>query len=310
MYSAVNDTTQAALYRDASLIREVRTYTGFKPSTTLSFVVAGYRSGRDTLTCLEELRKQTFRDFDLILVDNGGIEDVHPQLKQLPLMHIVTTRNTFPGGGRNIGALHSRARLVAFPDNDAIMHERFAEVAVATLSDPRFFALRGRVLPKTPIVYNHFHRCGDLGGEVRPARLNEENAVAIERERFIRAGGWDQSLVGFEGLALSYRLAQLFGRDGMIYQPDAIVYHDSARSLQHFLRKQMQFPLNRAALMAQIPELEAFVASYPPDPVPPAPRDLATRARLFVLARLARIVGGRPSLARDLVIKTFDLKTA
>lgn len=306
----MNDTAPSELRLDPSLVREVRTYPGFKPSTTFSFIVAGYRCGQDTLACLEQLRRQTFRDFDLILVDNGGIEDVHERLKQLPLMHIITTRNTFPGGGRNIGALHSRARFIAFPDNDAITHERFAEVAVAALSAPPCFAIRGRVLPKTPIIYNHFHRCGDLGDAIRPARLNEENAVAIERERFIRAGGWHQRLVGFEGLLLSYRLAQLFGREGMLYQPGAIVYHDAARSLRHFLRKQMQFPINRAALMAQVPELEAFVASYPPDPVPPAPRNPATRIALAALLRIARILGGPPSLARSLVISLFRLKSA
>ena len=75
-------------------------------------------------------------------------------------------------------------------------------------------------------------------------------------------GGFDPEFFGGEGVELSYRIAQRFGKEKLIYYPKAVIYHDYAKGMADYLEKLFRHEKMRRKLLRQYPEIEQFIDSY------------------------------------------------
>lgn len=97
-------------------------------------------NGRDLLVpCLESLRRQTLRDFETIVVDNGSSDGsadlVRTSFPEVDLVALAT--NTGFCGGNNAAWARSSGELVVLLNNDAELDEHFlAEMAQAADRHP------------------------------------------------------------------------------------------------------------------------------------------------------------------------------
>ena len=86
-----------------------------------SLVVATIGRRSELATLLESLAKQTFRDFEVIVVDqnaDGFIADIISEYsRQLPITHLRTSRRG-ASVARNLGIDRAAGRFVTFPDDD------------------------------------------------------------------------------------------------------------------------------------------------------------------------------------------------
>lgn len=105
--------------------------------TKLTVVIPTY-DRRDYLAeCLETVAAQTFRDFDLVVLDNASTEDYSPVLERFESLGIEYIRNPENiGAARNIDKardIGSRSRYhIVFHDDD-LMHPRMLEWQVGAL---------------------------------------------------------------------------------------------------------------------------------------------------------------------------------
>lgn len=91
--------------------------------------------------CLGSLTRQRFRDFEVILVDNGSSDGsaawVRAEFPDVRLVALAT--NTGFCGGNNAGYRESTGELLLLLNNDAELHEDFlAEMSAAADRDPDF----------------------------------------------------------------------------------------------------------------------------------------------------------------------------
>jgi glycosyltransferase involved in cell wall biosynthesis len=99
----------------------------------VSVVVPLYNKAKYILRCLESIRRQTFQDFEVIVVDDGskdGSGDVAEQIGD-PRFRVVRQSNRGEGGARNRGIAEGKGELVAFLDGDDAWEEGFLEAIVA-----------------------------------------------------------------------------------------------------------------------------------------------------------------------------------
>ena len=67
----------------------------------VSVIIVAYNTGKEIIDCLDSLKKQTNKEFDIIVVDNGNENlDV---LKNYDLFYIKLNKNYGPSLARNIG---------------------------------------------------------------------------------------------------------------------------------------------------------------------------------------------------------------
>ncbi|MEJ2098716.1 MAG: glycosyltransferase [Desulfobacterales bacterium] len=197
-------------------------------SQDVSIIIVSYNSNDDLINCLRSLEKQTFRNFEVIIVDNGKNEAVRRELEAKSILLIHPPGNLFPAEGRNIGASFARGKIIAFLDDDATVQENYVEEIVQAFNKYEIYGLRGKILGKTDNPNNMVARHYDLGDIPIPATLDTEGNSAYLRDIYMEMRGMDPLLFGGEGLELSYRIARSYGENRTIYFPKTIIFHDFA----------------------------------------------------------------------------------
>jgi glycosyltransferase involved in cell wall biosynthesis len=167
----------------------------------ISVIVPTYNRARDLARCLDSLVAQTFKDFEVLVCDDGSTDDT-PQVVQryagkLDLTYHWAENFGGPARPRNVGLQKARGDYVAFLDSDDWWMPRKLEVSLA-------FLARGAEL-----VYHNMYLVTS-GGERRRRRksVNRKlhspvledlilNGNAIDTSSVVAARSLFQTIGGF-----------------------------------------------------------------------------------------------------------------
>jgi glycosyltransferase involved in cell wall biosynthesis len=102
---------------------------------TLSVIVPVYNVEPYLRACVDSILAQTFRDFELILVDDGSTDGC-PALcdayeGQDPRVRVIHKENGGLSSARNAGMRSARAELLSFIDSDDFVHPQMFQTLVA-----------------------------------------------------------------------------------------------------------------------------------------------------------------------------------
>ena len=210
----------------------------------ISVIVPNWNGSRYLADCLESLRSQTYRRFEVLVVDNGSTDgsdrmvlERFPEFRLVPLAD-----NKGFAAAVNEGIRRSKGDLVALLNNDAEAEpdwlERLAEASVAN-PEADFFACKILLHDRRDVIHSagDFYRKDGVPGN---RGVWQKDRGQFDREEYVAAAcggasGWRRSLfedVGLfdeslfmycEDVDLSLR-AQLRGHR-CLYLPSARVYH-------------------------------------------------------------------------------------
>jgi GT2 family glycosyltransferase len=210
----------------------------------ISVIVVNWNGKCFLEDCLGALRRQTFRDFETILVDNGStdgsVEYIRNGFREVQLFAL--TENLGFTGGNIVGYERATGDLIALLNNDTEAHPAWLEEihkASKAHPDAGSFASRMMYFDDRTRIEN----CGfdvDMSGTSVDIGRNEPDSPEwhVPRKVFGACGGAAVyrrimlERIGFldpdffmlyEDVDLSFR-AQLFGYD-CVYIPQALVYH-------------------------------------------------------------------------------------
>ncbi len=99
----------------------------------VSVVIPAYYSDATIASCLEALERQTFRDFEVIVVDSTPNDRTPTILRdRFPAVSLIrSAERLLPHAARNRGAAAARGRILAFTDPDCRAHSDWLELLVA-----------------------------------------------------------------------------------------------------------------------------------------------------------------------------------
>jgi GT2 family glycosyltransferase len=100
---------------------------------TVSVIIANWNGRHLLAECLDSLKRQTFRDFEVIVVDNGSADGSVDFLREKYSGFAVVLpqeKNLGFGVANNIGIRLARGKYVALLNNDAVADERWLEELV------------------------------------------------------------------------------------------------------------------------------------------------------------------------------------
>jgi len=194
--------------------------------------------------CLEALRRQTYRDFETVVVDNASTDGSLGLLRRdYPEVRVVSlARNLFFAGAVNAGIRLTEGELVALLNNDTEAEERWLEELVAALgahSEAGMAASKLLLFDRRDTIqsagdfYQPSGVPGNRGVWQRDGGRYDEpcevfgacaGAALYRRSMLEEIGLLDEDFRGYcEDVDLSFR-AQLAGYR-CIYAPGARVYH-------------------------------------------------------------------------------------
>jgi len=219
--------------RRVSLVDNIKDTWDFRknPSPKLTIVIVTYNRHKELLENLYSLNEQKEKDFEVIVMDNGGdLSWLKQHINEFSfgLCGIELELNFGPSPARNIGIEFAKAKYAAFLDDDAVADNNLVRKIVEHFENYNISGLRGKVLPKTQTDLQSIPVNYDLGDQIINTACEVSSLSAFRKDVLVEMRGFDELLFGSEGMDLSYRIckAQKEKVKSILYFPDVIVYHD------------------------------------------------------------------------------------
>ncbi|HXG51616.1 MAG TPA: glycosyltransferase family A protein [candidate division Zixibacteria bacterium] len=178
----------------------------------VSVVIPTYNRWPMVREAVESVLAQSFRDFELIVVDDGSTDGTAERLASVRGVTVLRRSRGGPAAARNAGVARSRGKYVAFLDSDDLWLPRKLELQTAYLeaapereicqSEEIWLRCGVRVNPKA----RHRKPSGDIFRRSLDLCLVSPSAVMMTRELFDRMGGFDESFPVCEDYELWLRI--------------------------------------------------------------------------------------------------------
>lgn len=214
----------------------------------VSFIIVNWNGCSFISSCIDSILNQTYKNFEIIIVDNGSIDgSVNFFKKQYPEVKIVKLKKNYGfATGNNIGFKESSGKYIALVNNDAVLDKFWLENMVNTIETSKKTGFCS-----SKIIINNTDEIDSIGDRFTTAftgtKVGEyqspENffkpmqmhgvcaAAALYKREMIKDIGFfhDIFFLNHEDTDLNMR-AWLSGWK-CYFTPDAVAYHDVNRSI-------------------------------------------------------------------------------
>lgn len=213
-----------------------------------SIIVPVYNRPDEVEELLESLTRQTYRDFETIIVEDGSevtCRSVCDKYKdRLPLSYYQKA-NSGPGQSRNYGAERAQGEYLIILDSDVVLPDQYLEAVETELSAQPCDAFGGADAAHptfTPVqkaisysMTSFFTTGGIRGGKKKLDRFYPRSYnMGIRRETYQKLGGFSPMRFG-EDIDFSYRIIEA-GCTSRLF-PSAWVWHKRRTDLRKFFRQ-------------------------------------------------------------------------
>lgn len=227
----------------------------------VSIIIVSYNTKEKLLECVNSVfLKNNKEDFEIIVVDNGGNDEIFGKLIENRILYIKSPVNFKPSEGRNIGVKFSNAPIVAFLDDDALVGDDYVLSIFNKFNSNNIIGLRGKILPKTDNINNNFASHYDLGEDDKYIDyINSEGVCAFLKSKYEEINGMNPLLFGHEGIEISYRIKNIFGESKILYSPNIMIYHDFANNDIKLKTKNERHEIMKKYLYYSFPLIDFFI---------------------------------------------------
>ena len=187
--------------------------------TRVSVIIPSYNDRPFLSMALDSIKKQTFEDYEIIVVDDGSTDGTAEWLAQSnnPKLRILRQPNQGPSSARNLGITHAKGEYIAFLDADDLWHPTKLEKQVHCLDS----------FPQAGLVNAGVIKIDSQGNQNKGSHLPEqsnsdwpniavENSIPcgsvplVRKNCFKQLGGFDSQLKSAEDWEMWIRIAEKF----------------------------------------------------------------------------------------------------
>ncbi|MCW4033485.1 MAG: glycosyltransferase family 2 protein [Candidatus Bathyarchaeota archaeon] len=226
----------------------------------ISIIIPTYNRPEELERTLKTIFNQSYRNFELIIVDDGSKSDISHLAKKYPLQ-IIRQEHSGANVARNNGFQHSKGELLLFSDDDIRFKPSFLEKLVKALETN----------PEKSYAYCGLKIDGEEFGKkpFNPNRLKRQNYIntvsLIRRSRF---PGWDPKIMRFQDWDLW--LTMLERGDHGILVPEYLFSSSRTSSI-----------ISNDSVKGNLTHLEAYEAVRKKHKLPDFAKPISTLAALY-----------------------------
>ncbi len=256
----------------------------------VSVVIPSYNEEDVIGECLESLARQTYKDMEVILVDDGSTDDTVKNAKlQMPNAKLLRQEHKGAGAARNLGVSHSKGEILVFVDSDMVFDKNFIrdliqpileKKAIGTFSKEEYLLNKDNIWAR----FLNLDR-GFPSDRMHPQDYPDTQKVfrAILKSAFEKAGGFNPKAGYTDDQSLSGKL-----NVEAIVAPGAIFYHGNPGTLREVFM-QACWMAKRKYKLGLIGVLIALLrVSLPISFIGGVGKALYFRAPLFLLFKLVK----------------------
>jgi glycosyltransferase involved in cell wall biosynthesis len=240
----------------------------------ISFIIPVYNRPGETEELLRSLSRQTHRDFEVIIVEDGSTESseaVVEKYRELLDISYFYKDNSGPGPSRNFGCEKAKGEYMIFLDSDCVLPEEYFQVVRESLAQEYTDAYGGP--DRAHKDFSNFQKAisfsmtsffttgGIRGGNEKMEKFHPRSFnMGFSREVFEATGGFSSMRFG-EDVDLSIRILEKGFRTQLIR--DAFVYHKRRSNLRQFFKQVYNSGIARINLQKRHPGTLKVVHTAP-----------------------------------------------
>ncbi len=221
-----------------------------------SVIIPVFNAEKTIENCLASILNQTVtRTFEVIAVNDGSTDSTLKLLERLkhPKLRIVNQSNAGPAKARNAGATIALGDILLFTDSDCIADPNWLNQMVEPFADPEVAGVQGAYRSKQKEWIAQFIQIEIEHRYERPKQAKNLDWVgsysaAYRKNIFMQVHGFDEnfSKASGEDPELSFKI-QKAGKK-LVFNPNAIIYHQHPTRLAQYLKKKFQHAYWRVLL--------------------------------------------------------------
>lgn len=239
-----------------------------------SVIIPVYNRPDEVDELLQSLTQQTFRDFEVIVVEDGSAipcKNVADNYRDLLDLHYYSKPNSGPGQTRNYGAERSRGEYLIILDSDCILPEGYLAAIDEELKRQYADAFGGPDRAHVSFtdlqkainysMTSFFTTGGIRGGKKKMDKFYPRSFnMGVQRKVYQALGGFSQMRFG-EDIDFSIRIFK--GGYACRLFPDAWVYHKRRTDFRKFFKQVHNSGIARINLYKKYPESLKLVHLLP-----------------------------------------------
>jgi glycosyltransferase involved in cell wall biosynthesis len=245
-----------------------------------SIIVPVYNRPNEVEELLESLSKQTNKDFEVVIVEDGSklkSDTVVEKYKQHLDISYYFKENTGPGISRNYGFERAQGNYCIFLDSDCILpphyfesvknflHKNYVDCFGGPDKAHEDFNVHQKAISYS--MTSFFTTGGIRGGSQKMDKFNPRSFnMGFSRDVFEKTGGFPtirfaKSKAAGEDLDLSIQIKKMGFSTALIQ--DAYVYHKRRTNLKQFYRQVFNFGFARITISKRHPESLKYLHYLP-----------------------------------------------
>ena len=252
------------VHRVSIRILEIYTSKGTRSvEPKISVIIPVKNEARHIASCLQAIRGQTLKPFEVIVVDGHSMDGTVAIAKTFGTRVFFEEYRT-RAGACQVGLQETQGDLVAFTDADCLPDPRWLETLARDFADD-CAGVGGRIENEGDTFWQ---RCVDIALNTLVGSANSVQGKTFAEQRYVSSisgcnsmyrrkdlieiGGFNTELVTSEDTELNRRMLR---RGKLLYVPDAIVHHRHQRGLRDFAHRMFQYGYGRGQTLLMGPPL-------------------------------------------------------
>lgn len=207
----------------------------------ISVVVPVFNGEQVIGNCLAALLAQDYQGRkEIIVVDDGSTDGTAREIKKFKV-RLISQKHKAPAAARNLGIKQAKGDIILFTDSDCVPERNWIQEMTRPFRNKEIMGVQGAYKTHQKELMARFSQ---IEIEDRYDRMKRWDTVdfigtysaAYKKSVFQRFGGFDESfpMASGEDSELSFRLSKVGCK--MIFNPQAIVYHNHPSTLTDYLR--------------------------------------------------------------------------
>lgn len=207
------------------------------PLPLVSVIVPTYHSSKFLGECLKSIKNQTYKNIELIVIDNNSIDNTTEIAKKYT--NKVFSKGPERSAQRNYGAQKSTGEFLLIIDSDMLLSKDVVRDCVELiLGNPTIKAI---IISEESFGEGFWSQCKKLERSFYVGIEWLEAARYFRRSVFFEMGGHDEMNTGTEDYDLPQRIEHRYGRN-VIGRIGSLIHHNEGRtSLINLCKKKFYY---------------------------------------------------------------------
>lgn len=230
--------------------------------TETSIIIPSYNEENYIGKCLESLQKQTYKKYEIIVVDDGSTDKTPQIASSFKGVRVIKGTHQGPGVSRNLGVKNAKGEFLVFVDSDMTFPKEYLKNLLKPMLDDK--NVKGTT-HDYEVATNTKSPISQLWGIERVRRVQSVSRYipgmvvfrAMRKSEFIRLGGFDPTY-GYaddQTFWLKYRLQPYVA-------PNTTCFHRNPESLRETYKQSRWIGASLENFWTRLPGINLLVPPF------------------------------------------------